>query len=1200
MASIILSSAGSALGGSMAGSLGAALGQVAGSMAGRFIDYKLFGRVNNSISSSAGSSLKDLSVQTATYGIMIPVIYGTVKVAGNIIWALPIREEKSTQSFVSSMGKGGRHTHTRTDYSYFASFAVSISEGEIDEITKIYANNRQLYTARYNIRIHRGTEDQLPDSLIEKILGVGKTPAYRGQAYVVFDDLPLAEFGNQIPNLNFEVKRSVKTSLGAMAEDLIESIVLIPGSGEFVYDTKTQFKMLGSVEDEVWYQRGKARTINQHNGHNKANAVLALDQLKTTLPNIKQIALVTTWFATSLNAGDASILPGVEYQDNTTVTTPDIWRVGDYSRHTAHGITKVDDRPIYGGTTNDASVIRYLEEIRTRNLKIMFYPMFFVDRTDKPWRGRLSGDPESIKHFFNKANDGYNRFILHYANLVKGKVDAFVIGSELIGLTKVKDEHNKFPAVTELCKLAVQVKEILGSEITVTYAADWSEYHHTDGGWYNLDELWACDAIDIVGIDVYFPITDNMNSVYDIKEIMKGWDSGEGYDYYLDNGIRSEKRNLDAPYAWKNIRWWWENHHTNPNGELTPWIPKSKKIWFTEYGYPSVDCCTNQPNVFYDPTSKESNFPIYSKGQVDFKAQRMAITAAELRWRNSDMVENKFLWTWDARPYPYWPDLRGVWGDGASWLRGHWVQGKLGNSMLSSVLSSLCYKAGLKAEHFETSQLTDNIEGMVIDHKCSVRSIIEMLQKAYFFEIAEYEGKINFVPKSTNIIAEIDESSLIPEKNKGNLLIRRTQELELPKKVDINFINRNKDFQVDNQHASRQATESSEQMTLDMPIVMDDASAKQIAETTLYNLWQARTCYQFNLSTEYSYLKPSDLISVKSNIIRITNVTFGGNKMLKISGVAEHIGIYRQNADYYQSDDTEVFQPIPKTKLSILDLPNLPGESDTKNPYLFFAACGESFNWKGATVFFSYKENEGFEPMFSIDDTAVTGTCISRLLEGSPHTIDYKNQVIVNLIDGELQSVTNEELLEGANMCIIGDEILHFQNAKLIDGYQYKLSVLVRGRQSTECFITGHKPGDRFIMINDSLKKHIMPMDSIGKKYYLKAVTYEDTLSSAETISFTFQGNHLRPFSPVNVVVQSVEDNKTSISWTRRSRISGKFFDYSDVPMGESKEQYLVSYMDINNTPQQTIVESITNISVEHHLNNAKVRQISDSAGLGF
>jgi hypothetical protein len=164
------------------------------------------------------------------------------------------------------------------------------------------------------------------------------------------------------------------------------------------------------------------------------------------------------------------------------------WIVGKYNRNTAYEITKDEHQnPIYGGSVNDASVVRYLIELKSRKLKIMFNPMFFLDVPQKPWRGRLTCKAQYIINFFEKEH-GYNDFIIHYANLVKDHVDAFIIGSELIGLTKVNVD-NVFPAVDELIKLAQKVKQIVGPHVFVSYAADWSEYHHTEGGWFNLDPL---------------------------------------------------------------------------------------------------------------------------------------------------------------------------------------------------------------------------------------------------------------------------------------------------------------------------------------------------------------------------------------------------------------------------------------------------------------------------------------------------------------------------------------------------------------------------------------------------------------------------------------------------------------------------------------------------------------------------------------
>src|SRR5690606_35066088 len=73
---------------------------------------------------------------------------------------------------------------------------------------------------------------------------------------------------------------------------------------------------------------------------------------------------------------------------------------------------------------------------------------------------------------------GYRRLILHYAHLAiaAGGVDGFLLGSEMRGLTTLRDEANAFPFVETLCQLAGEVRDLLGAGVAITYGADWSEY----------------------------------------------------------------------------------------------------------------------------------------------------------------------------------------------------------------------------------------------------------------------------------------------------------------------------------------------------------------------------------------------------------------------------------------------------------------------------------------------------------------------------------------------------------------------------------------------------------------------------------------------------------------------------------------------------------------------------------------------------
>ena len=703
-----------------------------------------------------GKKLEEINIQTVRYGKEIPIVYGNVKLSGNIIWNSGLKELKEITTKQHRKAKSS-YEYSYAKYEYKVSLAIAICEGEIDEVSRVWIDNNPINLSEYNIRVHKGGEGQLPDPLIEKIEGKGKVSAYRGLAYMVIEDFPISRFQNKIPKFSFEIKRNQVFQDENKLENLINAVVMIPGSGEFVYDTQIQKKTY--IKNQL--TETVEENINLHTEKDASNAIVSLDQLRKTLPNVKWISPVVNWFSTSLDAGKCEILPGVEFKDENTTTSPDTWQVAGFERQDAHLITQKNKSPIYGGTTNDVGILRYLTELKARGYQVMLHPMVLIDSIEKPWRGRIyANNPEDIKKFFD-SKEGYKNFILHYARLVKEHVDAFIIGSELVGLTKFRSKENNFPAVEKLIELANEVKGILGDKVKISYGADWSEYHHTDGGWYNLDKLWASSSIDFIGINAYFPLTDKDHTVTDYKEVMRGWDSGEGFEYYLDH--EGKKQPLLKEYAWKNIKWWWENLHYNPDGKQTPFVPKSKKIWFTEVGFPSIDCATNQPNVFFDPHSTESATPKYSKGKIDFYAQRVGLFATAMKWKESEMIEHQFVWAWDARPYPYWPDRNDIWADSICWHKGHWIQGKLGQSSLREILTDVCIKSGMQPHQFDISKINQHVTGFYIFHSVNARDIVEDLRKLYFFEIVESDGVICFTPKENNEVYHIDCNDILAE-----------------------------------------------------------------------------------------------------------------------------------------------------------------------------------------------------------------------------------------------------------------------------------------------------------------------------------------------------------------------------------------------------------------------------------------------------
>jgi hypothetical protein len=999
---------------------------------------------------------------------MIPIIYGTVKLAGNIIWASEVKTRR--QDHYQKRSMFGGKTHVATDYHYSISLAIAIAEGEIAEILRVWADDHLIDPRRSVYLFYNGSENQLPDPLIEAIEGYGRTPAFRGLSYIVIEDLQLGEFGNRIPNFLFEVKRKIRTEgENRPLEERIKSMVMIPGSGEFVYDTQVQSKVPKNYNPKFGNFNFQKSRINQNNRENKADSLVALDQLGDVCPNLEWVAPVVSWFTNTVNAGSAKILPGIEYKESDTL--PDLWQVGKYTRDNAHLITKNQYfSPIYGGTSNDLSILRYLDELGRRGYRIMFYPMVLVDQSHKPWRGRITANTEGIKRFFYQE-EGYNNFILHYARLVKDKVDAFIIGSEMIGLTRVRD-GNSFPAVDALIDLAKQVKEIVGDRVKVTYAADWSEYHHTEKGWYNLDPLWASEYIDFIGIDAYFPLSNERKAFYDEEKIVQGWQSGEGYEYYYSDDKKSKKRPLKPDYAWKNIKYWWENEHINPDGNKSPWVPKSKKIWFTEIGFPSVDLASNQPNVFYSPDSVESNFPFHSNGRVDFVAQRQALSATEKYWRDSEFLERMFIWTWDARPYPYWPDLNQVWTDGGCWSRGHWVNGKLGLTSLQAVVQDLCKRAGLKLDKIRTEELSDLIDGVVITEQDQVKDIINMLKMAYFFETHEENGKLCFVNKINVHAHQVLEDDLVVsnDNQKYDFTIRKIANKDLPQSVLVHYFNNLFDYQNSLEKSDNYCVLGEKIVNINLPIILEPQRAKNIAEVTLQEMNQGQVVYQFTLPPQYIGIKPNDVVYLKGLSMRVMETHLQEGKVIKIAAISIKQDIYQQNVQTSAIKHNlllskEHFDP-GASELIMLTLPALPYEVPPFGVYL--GVIGNDEHWRGAIV------NCPDGSVLEFKNTLSIG-----VIEAETDDI-----LKVSMFYGELDNASQQDLEHYANLAVRGQEIIQFSKAEFLGGGQYKLSGLKRN-----LFGSSSSEEKRFIVLDNNLQKLPVSEQQIGNVLEFSVLT---------------------------------------------------------------------------------------------------------------
>ncbi|MFV0409544.1 MAG: glycoside hydrolase TIM-barrel-like domain-containing protein [Paracoccus sp. (in: a-proteobacteria)] len=1234
MATILLSAAGASIGAGIGGTVfsvgGAMIGRAIGATLGQVIDQKLLGGGSQAVETGR---IDRLRLQTAGEGVPLPCLWGQMRVPGHVIWAAPLTEVSRRQS-------GGKGSGPRvTNISYRLSVALALCEGPISGVGRVWADGEEISPADLNMHVYTSADDQLPDPCIVAHEGED-TPAYRGTAYVVLEELELERWGNRLPQLSFEVTRQAKSG-GGLASD-VRAVAMIPGTGEYSLATTP-----------VSYDQGFGEIAPANSASSLAatDFLASLDTLGRELPRVGSVSLVVSWFGNDLRVGHCQLRPKVE--DAGREGNGMDWRAGGIGRANAMEVARLDDRPIYGGTPADEAVIEALRAITGSGRKAIFYPFILMEQLDgngladpwsdaadqaiMPWRGRITaeiapgreGSPDgtlvnaqAVKQFFGEAERhdfsiengrvvysgpnewSYRRFVLHYAHLCAwaGGLDAFLIGSEMVGLMQLRGPANSFPAVEEMCRLAADVRAILGPDVKLSYAADWSEYfgYHPGGGeaFFHLDALWADANIDFIGIDNYMPLSDWREGEMHRDASWRRIDApgylesniagGEGYDwYYADPAHRDAQIRTpitdgahDEPWVWryKDLASWWGNsHHNRVGGDRqaapTAWIPRSKPIWFTEMGCAALDKASNQPNKFLDMHSSESRLPHYSRGRRDDAVQAAYVAAMARFWArpgNNPMgsygarmvdMSRAHVWCWDARPFPAFPGRTDLWSDGPAWDRGHWLNGRAGAVPLASVVADICLEAGLK--DFDVSGLSGVVRGYVADTASTPRAALQPLMLTYGFDAIERDGLLKFVMRDAWVKASLNEVEL-GEAEGGAHETSRAAEAEMAGRLRLSHVLVGDSYATSTVEAILPGDPSAAVSNSEIPLLLTLAEARQTAERWLAELRLSRETIRFRLPPSRAALGPGDVVSLcrrgdkAPRRWRIDRVERAG--MITVDAVLTEPGIYLP-AEYQEGGIVVPrYQPPMPVWPVILDLPLMRGSEVPHAPHIAVSAKP----WPGSVaVYGSASEDSGFRLNTTLPNGAMIGLTQQPLKRARPGLIDRGEGLQVHFSSGGLSSSSMSAMLQGANLVAIGDgtanqwEIMQFARAE--PGMSERVWFLherLRGQFGTGEMIPDVWPeGSLVVVLDEALKQLALDPVALGQMRHWRigpALRAPDDPSYRLRSTLT-RGAGLRPYPPCHLRL-----SENWLSWIRQTRVSGDRWDLREVPLAERREAYLV------------------------------------------
>ncbi len=513
--------------------------------------------------------------------------------------------------------------------------------------------------------------------------------------------------------------------------------------------------------------------------------------------------------------------------------------------------------------------------------------------------------------------------------------------------------------------------------------------------------------------------------------------------------------------------------------------------------------------------------------------------------------------------------------------------------------------------------LKAQVDGIVLHQRTTARAMLEQLQAAYGFDLKESGGKIVAISRDQESLRTITSDVLVPFDGASPQTVieyTRAEESELPQRMEVRYLDRFEDYGTSVQTATRDTVYAHDTETISLSLVLNDTSAKLLAERKLYERWLGRERWQFQLPIAYAYLEVGDVVTLNDDAfsvpLLITKLQLGRPGLLRIEAVLHQRSIY----DQYIAPTiraAEETQPLLPTIFHAMDLPSLPGEVLSDHGMKCAMVGTQAAQWPGG-VLLRDNATGGKDLVLSHNLSAVMGTTLDALPAAPEGNVfDYASSVEVILLgDATLSNATNADLLRGANAALIGDEIIQFGDVTVLDAQRVRVSRLLRGRLGTQWASGTHVASERFVLLNDTLRAVPLTTQDIGQTIGWHVVTAGLTELDATSQSMVYRARALMPYAPVQLQAYRNNAGDVACSWKRCTRGQGEWRDAVDVPLNEASERYGLEIWSGSTLVHQTQVttpsytysysQQMADIGAQIGAFELKIWQISDVVGKGY
>jgi hypothetical protein len=488
---------------------------------------------------------------------------------------------------------------------------------------------------------------------------------------------------------------------------------------------------------------------------------------------------------------------------------------------------------------------------------------------------------------------------------------------------------------------------------------------------------------------------------------------------------------------------------------------------------------------------------------------------------------------------------------------------------VSAAIYNLLNRQGLADEEINVSNVAKSVRGYVLTGPTPATIAIDPLMQVFDVLSQESNGVLTFFTRGYEQEVLIDEDDLSAHSGTTDSQTPRPFKLTdnsgfaLPSRVNIKYIDPTMDYQSGSQHAVRNYGDTTHVISMDAPVVLDPRDAANIAATQLWRRHAESMAVEFFLPPEYYRLQENDIavIPALGNYyrVRLVDVTCGDNFLLHCRGVLVGVESANENAECGKGNTVPPLQLSKPLTMSVLDVPAVTDE-DQEVPGVYIAAASDPYQGNpsaAATVYVS-ANGEDYVSMEGTSTRAAVGIVLEETYpldaEIPTLTMDSVSEITVLMLNGEPTSVSEDQLLAGANRIWIGKELVAYQTAELLSDRVYKLTNLLRGlRMTTPVRHSEHEK----TAIASSLSQYKLGLMSSGSLRYIKLLQFGQLLEDVEPVAINFRGNNARQAPPCQLDYTRHDPGDIEVTWCRRTRSVVPLFS-ENKPMGHHEERYTV------------------------------------------